>query len=80
MPLSSPDPDSATDDGLGEQVRNELAIALHHRWHGDRSETEPGKALTEADRIECARLSGAFDDVASIEPIIIRLLNDGRTP
>lgn len=59
-------------EGLTGDQRDRLAWALHHRWHGDHRQGD------EAARLRCARLSGAYDDVAAIEPIILTLLNGAR--
>ena len=65
-PTSTPGPDlPASVEGLADSVREALALALHERWH---------RPQHEGDRVACARLSGAFDDVAAIEPVILALL------
>ena len=51
---------------LDDATVERLALALHERRHGDHV-PEHGKAA-------CARLSGAFDDVYAIEPLIVALI------
>lgn len=60
----------AADGGLSDRQRERLAIALHERYHGVHV---PERGLA-----ECARLSGAYDDVAAIEPIIVGWIRGGR--
>lgn len=59
-PAPATTPTGAT--GLTQHQRDTLAVALHRRWHGEHVTT------TEA---RCAELSGAYDDVAAIEPILL---------
>lgn len=54
------------DDRLDESAVDRLALALHDRYHGEHT-PERGKA-------ECARLSGAYDDVYVLEPLILDLI------
>ena len=64
-PTSTPGPDfPASVEGLPDSVRERLALALHERWHRS----------SEGDAVACARLSGAFDDVAVLEPLILDLM------
>lgn len=61
-PLPTP---ALTPGGLDQHQVDSLAWALHERWHGTRLvECERGKAA-------CAEASGAYDDVAAIEPILL---------
>ena len=56
--------------GLGSARREQLAIALHERWHGAHT-PDHGKA-------ECARRAGCFEDVAAIEALILSYILAGR--
>lgn len=51
---------------LDDSTVDRLALALHDRWCGD--------ATPEKGKKECARLSGAYDDVYVLEPLIVELL------
>jgi hypothetical protein len=54
------------DQRLDDATVERLALALHERRHGNHV-GDQGKAA-------CARLSGAFDDVYAIEPLIVALV------
>jgi hypothetical protein len=58
------------DQRLDDSTVESLALALHDRRHGDHV-PERGKAAA------CARLSGAYDDVYALEPLIVALVERG---
>jgi hypothetical protein len=68
VPLSCPNP--VTEGHLTQQQWEDLALALHDRWHGTH-EPERGVAA-------CARLSGAFDDAAMVAPLIAGWIDAAR--
>lgn len=66
--LAAPAADWVTrgDQRLDDSAVERLALALHERRHGSH-QSERGEAA-------CARLSGAYDDVYAIEPVILELM------
>lgn len=67
-------PDVVADlNGLGrlsDARRELLALALHERWHGHSLDRWPS--------VGCAEKAGAYEDVAAIEPLIVRWLAEAE--
>lgn len=69
--VSAVDGQAAAVAGLADEQVEVLALALHRRWHGDHR--------LGVSEVACARISGAFDDVAAIQPLIVGLIRGGAS-